>query len=287
MSPASERARAKVNLFLHLLGRRSDGYHLLDSLAVFPDVGDTLTAELADRTTLEIEGPFAAGLSGDNLVLRAACALRSAGGAALVLEKNLPVASGIGGGSADAAAALRVLDRLWGLDLPQAELAAIALGLGADVPVCLASVPARMGGIGEAIGVAPVLPRCGIVLVNPGVPVSTAEVFRRRTAGFSPPAVLPARWTDAEGAGGRPGRVEQRSGGAGAAPLPADRSGARLAAGAAGVPVRADERVRCDVFRVVRYAGAGGGGREGPGGLVVLGRIDPVIGVYAWLQPGY
>ena len=198
MSPASERARAKVNLFLHLLGRRSDGYHLLDSLAVFPDVGDTLTAELADRTTLEIKGPFAAGLSGDNLVLRAACALRPAGGAALVLEKNLPVASGIGGGSADAAAALRLLDRLWGLDLPQAELAAIALGLGADVPVCLASVPARMGGIGEAIGVAPVLPRCGIVLANPGVPVSTAEVFRRRTAGFSPPAVLPARWADAE-----------------------------------------------------------------------------------------
>ncbi len=198
-----EAARAKVNLFLHVLGRRPDGYHVLDSLAVFPPVADTLRVEPADELRLEIAGPFAAALTGeaDNLVLRAARALAEAGGttrgAALRLEKHLPVASGIGGGSADAAAALRLLDRFWGLGLPAPELAGIALGLGADVPVCLPSEPARMGGIGELIGIAPVLPRCGLVLVNPGVPVSTAAVFRDRGETYSEPATLPARWADA------------------------------------------------------------------------------------------
>jgi 4-diphosphocytidyl-2-C-methyl-D-erythritol kinase len=196
-----ERARAKVNLFLRVLGRRPDGYHLLDSLAVFPDAADVLRAEPADDLTLEVVGPFATGLSGDNLVLRAARALAGAagvtGGARLVLEKQLPVASGIGGGSADAGAALRLLSRVWGLALPPARLSAIALELGADVPVCLASEPARMGGIGEVLGVAPILPACGLVLVNPGVPVSTAEVFRLRDSAYSEPALLPPRWADA------------------------------------------------------------------------------------------
>lgn len=202
-SGASERARAKVNLFLHVLGRRPDGYHLLDSLAVFPDIGDALTATPAAALSLEVTGPFGAGLggAGDNLVLRAARALQAAtgvsDGAALVLDKHLPVASGIGGGSADAAAALRLLDRMWGLGLPPAQLAGIALGLGADVPVCLIGDPARMGGVGELIGIAPVLPPCGMVLVNPGVPVATPDVFRARDAVFSPPATLPSQWVDA------------------------------------------------------------------------------------------
>ncbi len=197
-----ERARAKVNLFLHVLGRRADGYHLLDSLAVFPDVADVVSMTHADALQLEVTGPFGAALSGgDNLVLRAARALLAAApathGAALALDKHLPVASGIGGGSADAAAALRLLNRVWGLGLSAPQLAAIALGLGADVPVCLASEPARMGGVGELIGVAPALPDCGIVLVNPGVPVATADVFRTRTEAFSEPATLPPRWADA------------------------------------------------------------------------------------------
>lgn len=198
----SERARAKVNLFLHVLGRRPDGYHLLDSLAVFPDIADSLSMAPADALSLEIAGPFAASLGGDdNLVLRAARALLEAAhasrGAALLLDKRLPVASGIGGGSADAAAALRLLNRVWALGLPAPQLAGIALGLGADVPVCLASEPARMGGIGELIGVAPALPHCGIVLVNPGVPVATADIFRAREETYSEPAVLPPRWADA------------------------------------------------------------------------------------------
>lgn len=198
----SERARAKVNLYLHVTGRRADGYHDLDSLAVFPDVGDVLTVTGSDVLGLQIEGPFAASLGGDdNLVLRAARALSEAAGAthgaALTLEKNLPVASGIGGGSADAAAALRLLDRVWRLGLPAPQLAGIALSLGADVPVCLAGSPARMSGVGELIGVAPVLPACGMVLVNPGVPVATADVFRGRIEQYSEPVSLPARWADA------------------------------------------------------------------------------------------
>jgi 4-diphosphocytidyl-2-C-methyl-D-erythritol kinase len=131
-------------------------------------------------------------------VLRAARALAAAAGippcARLTLTKNLPVASGIGGGSADAAATLRVLQRLWNVRLPASAMLALATGLGADVPVCLASIPMRMAGIGEALSPAPALPACGIVLANPGVPVSTPAVFRARTGSFSAPASLLSAW---------------------------------------------------------------------------------------------
>ena len=189
-----EAAPAKVNLFLHVTGRRTDGYHLLDSLAVFPGPGDVLHAEPATELSLEIVGPFAAGLSAgpDNLVLRAARALAPGRGARLVLEKNLPVASGIGGGSADAAAALRLLGRLW--DVPVDGNVAVALG--ADVPVCLQSTACRMGGIGDVLTKAPILPACAMLLVNPGVAVSTAEIFRQRTGPDRTVAQLPDHWTD-------------------------------------------------------------------------------------------
>jgi len=197
---AEERARAKVNLFLHVLGRRPDGYHKLDSLAIFPDAADLVRAEPADELTLELDGPFAPALAGDNLVVRAARALAEAAGqtrgARLILDKRLPVASGIGGGSADAAATLRLLSRLWNLALPAAALNAIALELGADVPVCLLGEPARMGGVGEFLGIAPILPPCGLLLVNPGLAVATADVFRLRDGAFSEPAILPPRWPD-------------------------------------------------------------------------------------------
>lgn len=185
-----------------MTGRRPDGYHLLDSLAVFPPVGDEVRAWPAATLSLTVEGPFGAvvGESADNLVLRAARALAERAGvglgARLVLTKNLPVASGIGGGSADAAATLRVLARMWKLGLPVADLSAVALALGADVPVCLDSRAARMGGIGERIEPGPVLPRGGIALVNPGEPVATAEVFALRPGAFSPAADLPDRWDD-------------------------------------------------------------------------------------------
>jgi 4-diphosphocytidyl-2-C-methyl-D-erythritol kinase len=183
-------APAKVNLFLHLRGRRADGYHLLDSLAVFPDLGDRLTATPAAALSLAVEGPFGAALADGpgNLVLRAARALAAAHGrppgAALGLEKNLPVASGIGGGSADAAAALRLLSRLWGVDVPDG----IAPGLGADVPVCLtAPQPRLMAEIGARLAPPPPLPGFWMVLANPGHPVATGAVFAAAGRRDNPP----------------------------------------------------------------------------------------------------
>jgi 4-diphosphocytidyl-2-C-methyl-D-erythritol kinase len=206
----TEHAPAKINLHLAVTGRRPDGYHLLDSLAVFAGAHDTLHAAHAeDALTLEIRGPFAAALpvTPDNLVLRAARALAELAGrpdaAKLVLEKNLPVASGIGGGSADAAATLRALARLWRLTLKPRDLHELALELGADVPVCLDRVPRRMGGIGDVLTSAPALPPYGIALVNPGVGVSTASVFRARVGLFSADAELPAGWVDAAAMGRR------------------------------------------------------------------------------------
>ena len=175
-----EAASAKINLFLHVGERRGDGFHPLQSLAVFTEAGDVLRAEAAQQLSLTIDGPFAAGLAseGDNLVLRAARALgEEAGtlsGAALTLTKNLPVASGIGGGSADAAAALRALKQLWRVET--GDLAEIAAGLGSDVPVCVPSAAAFMEGRGEIL--TPVtVPRLAMLLVNPGVAVPTRDVF--------------------------------------------------------------------------------------------------------------
>ncbi len=197
-------ARAKVNLYLHVVGRRDDGYHLLDSLAVFPDIADVVSAEPLATLTLRLAGPFGTALVAepDNLVLRAARALQASGrvniGAALVLEKNLPIASGIGGGSADAAAALRVLCRLWRITPEPGTLHVIAASLGADVPVCLDQRASRMQGVGDILSHAPAMPDAGIVLVNPGIAVATPAVFRARTGGFRPQAALPEAWHDTD-----------------------------------------------------------------------------------------
>ncbi len=187
-------APAKVNLYLHVVGRRDDGYHLLDSLVAFAGIGDTVEVRRKQGFSLALEGPFAAGVPAgdDNLVLRAARALADAAGADLGAEirlvKRLPPASGIGGGSADAAAALRALACLWNARIEERTLAALALRLGADVPVCLAGRAAFMGGIGDELAPAPALPAASIVLANPGMPVATPEVFRRRAGAFSQPA---------------------------------------------------------------------------------------------------
>lgn len=196
-------APAKLNLFLHVTGRRPDGYHLLDSLVAFADCGDVLHASDAAELSLTISGPFAAGLAADssNLVLRAAKALAAQAGvppdARLELEKHLPVASGIGGGSADAAATLRLLAARWRIAPDPTELQQLALRLGADVPACLASRPVRMTGVGEHLAPAPALPECFVLLVNPGMPVATAAVFQVRSGPFSAPANLPQSWPDA------------------------------------------------------------------------------------------
>lgn len=189
MAPAKSftvAAPAKINLYLHVIGRSGDGFHLLDSLVAFAGIHDTLTLGPGDGLSLAIDGPFAAELEAepDNLVLRAARALaRMAGvsdGARLGLHKRLPPASGIGGGSADAAAALKGLMRLWNIQPDGRQLQELALALGADVPVCLNGLAAFVGGIGENITPAPALPAGSLVLVNPGVRLSTAAVFGAR-----------------------------------------------------------------------------------------------------------
>lgn len=175
----SEHAAAKINLFLHVGERRADGFHPLQSLAVFTALGDDLQIEAATDLSLKLQGPFAKGLEGegDNLVLRAARALGSAQGAKLTLTKNLPVASGIGGGSADAAAALRGLRALWNLDKDETALRDIAAVLGSDIPVCVLSCSSFMEGRGEVLRPAQSMPRVPMLLVNPGVAVPTKDVF--------------------------------------------------------------------------------------------------------------
>jgi len=184
---AVEAAPAKVNLALHVTGRRPDGYHTLESLVVFTELGDELEARPAAADTLRITGPFASAVgNGDtNLVLRAVRAFRARwpetapAGLDINLHKNLPVAAGLGGGSADAAAALRLMASLSSKPVPDADLEALALSLGADVPACLLSRPLELGGIGESIRPLDTFPACHLVLINPLIPVVTADVFRR------------------------------------------------------------------------------------------------------------
>ncbi|MBI1417378.1 MAG: 4-(cytidine 5'-diphospho)-2-C-methyl-D-erythritol kinase [Limimaricola sp.] len=176
-------APAKVNLTLHVTGRRADGYHQLDSLVVFAGIADRLAARLAPDLNLSVNGPFAEGVpsDGSNLVLRAAALLREARGvstgAAISLEKHLPHPAGLGGGSSDAAAALALLAELWRV-APLDATDPRVLALGADVPVCMSSPrPVRMTGIGETLSPVPALPAAGLVLVNPRVNVPTRDVF--------------------------------------------------------------------------------------------------------------
>jgi 4-diphosphocytidyl-2-C-methyl-D-erythritol kinase len=178
----AEPAPAKLNLALHVRGRLPDGRHALETLFAFCTDGDRIEAEEADELSLAINGPFADGLSSqDNLVMRAAEALRAESGAEpgakLFLIKNLPVASGIGGGSADAAAALRLLTRLWGITSDYASV--VAPALGSDVPACLLSMMARGEGAGDQLSLVEDEFASGtpVLLVNPGVALSTREVF--------------------------------------------------------------------------------------------------------------
>jgi 4-diphosphocytidyl-2-C-methyl-D-erythritol kinase len=169
-------APAKVNLALHVTGRRADGYHLLDSLVVFAGIGDRLTATLSDEPSFTVSGPCAEGVPTDdsNLVMRALSLFEPAPSLAISLRKEIPPAAGIGGGSSDAAAAIRLASQLTGEPLPAVER---LLSLGADLPVCMAGRPCRMRGIGERIELLPPLPSLWILLVNPRVAVPTGKVF--------------------------------------------------------------------------------------------------------------
>lgn len=196
-SPASLAAPAKINLALHVTGRRADGYHLLETLVVFTRLGDRLSVAPAPADRFVVSGRFAAGIPSDagNLVIRARERLRALrpreteAPVSITLEKNLPPASGIGGGSSDAAAALRLLSRFWGIEWTQECVAAFA-GLGADVPMCLLARPLVARGTGERTHLVAPFPALPMVVVNPGVEVSTAEVFRSLKTPDNPPLPL-------------------------------------------------------------------------------------------------
>jgi 4-diphosphocytidyl-2-C-methyl-D-erythritol kinase len=200
----AESAPAKINLFLHVGEKRPDGFHGLESLVVFARAGDVLTFEESGALSLVLEGPFAKGLEteSDNLVLRAARALGERTGRApaarITLTKNLPVSSGIGGGSADCAAALRGLVQLWGAKTGQRDLHAIAESLGSDVPVCLVAKTSWMEGRGERVTPAPSFAPLAAVLVNPGVAVPTGPVFAALKSRSGVDHAKPAGWSSQE-----------------------------------------------------------------------------------------
>jgi 4-diphosphocytidyl-2-C-methyl-D-erythritol kinase len=199
MAARSALAPAKVNLFLHVGPPDGEGYHPLASLVAFADVGDRIRAAPADRLSLSIEGEFAGGLEGqaDNLVLSALRALGAAAGIgeprlAVTLDKRLPIAAGLGGGSSDAGAALKLARDILGLDLDDDALAEIAAGIGADGPMCLHARSAWAGGRGDCLTAEPRLPPLPALLINPGVPSPTGEVYRAYDAGPVAAADRPA-----------------------------------------------------------------------------------------------
>jgi len=198
----SEHAAAKVNLTLRVGPARGDGYHPLDSLVVFADWGDRVEVRPASGLMLTLSGEASRTLpaDGSNLVLQAARALQAesgiADGAMIRLDKQIPIEAGLGGGSADAAATLRALNRMWGLDWPLDRLAEIGLRLGADVPACLYSRPLRMRGIGEWIDILPSFDAFDAVILNPGIPVPTGPIFKAFDA--ADPAPVADSWPMAE-----------------------------------------------------------------------------------------
>lgn len=193
-----EDAPAKVNLALHVTGQRDDGYHLLESLVVFTQYGDRIAGQISDKDSLSITGPFANEMNtcaaDDNLIIKARNALANfalskgitVSPVSLTCEKNLPLASGLGGGSADAAATLRLLKKLWQLNITDADLIATALKLGADIPMCLQSTPLIAKGIGDEIEEVSGLPQFSLVIANPLVEVSTPEIFSKLKSKSNP-----------------------------------------------------------------------------------------------------
>ncbi|MGH1402719.1 MAG: 4-(cytidine 5'-diphospho)-2-C-methyl-D-erythritol kinase [Alphaproteobacteria bacterium] len=201
-------APAKINLFLHITGKRRDGYHLLDSLVAFADIGDTITIEPAPHFSFHITGPFAKYfkdseqteyIDGSNLITRAVKALsqitKHPTNFKITLDKHLPLASGLGGGSSDAATALWGFIQLWSLEKDADYLLPLMLQLGADVPVCLNCRPTLMRGIGDELQSAPTMPEIPIILINPMRACPTADIFLRYNKAFKPQTTLPTALT--------------------------------------------------------------------------------------------
>ena len=181
MTTISETAKAKINHSLEVRGRRTDDFHEIRSFVAFASIADTVTLDPGETLSLDIDGAFARAIEGDNLILKAAAAALAAHRGVTLgrfhLTKNLPVASGVGGGSADAAAALRLIARANGSMLPEESIKEIAARLGSDLPVCLASRPALITGRGEIVQFVGGMPNCGVLLANPGVPVAAGQVY--------------------------------------------------------------------------------------------------------------
>lgn len=197
-------AHAKLNLTLRIVGRRADGLHLLDGLTAFTEFGDLVRlSDDRDVDSIYLSGPFASRVEGENIVSKALDRYRAATGfspgLAIEIEKNIPVAAGLGGGSCDAAAVLRMLQELADNPLGPGELAALAVSVGADVPVCLGSRSARMRGIGERLTPLQTLPTCQVLLVNPGVELSAGQVFKDFHGPYSAPAGIPVGYVDETG----------------------------------------------------------------------------------------
>ena len=197
-------APAKINLYLHITAKRDDNYHLIESLIVFANYGDKITVTPSEKFELQINGQFAPYIkpNNDNLVIKAAMLLAKASGIKptgnIKLTKNLPIASGIGGGSADAAAALLALRKLWDIPISNEDMSNLAIELGADVAICLHGTASIVTGIGEKINPAPILPKFWLVLVNPNLLVSTAEVFAAYKDKFSTPQPMNTQPKDLE-----------------------------------------------------------------------------------------
>lgn len=195
-------APAKINLFLHVNGRREDGYHRLDSLTVFArDAADTLVFTEQDRFSFAISGPFSAGLENGNLVVKAVRLMEEATGKTLTysihLTKNIPAGAGLGGGSSDAATVVKAVEELWGNPLKEKERDALLLKLGADVPVCYRATPCRFRGIGDEISGAPSLPAFHMLMVWPNAHAATKDVFHAREKTYRTHAVsFPEKFAD-------------------------------------------------------------------------------------------
>lgn len=196
------KAFAKINFYLHVTGKRPDGYHLLDSLMAPVDLHDVIEISSSSEISLNVEGEFAS-LSGnieDNIILKAARLLSEKAnvkhGVAIKLQKNIPAGAGLGGGSADAATILKMLNKFWQINYDDDILAQIGLQLGADVPFCLFGKAAFMSGIGEIIKDAPALPSMNILLVNPRIILNTANVFRYKPFSFKDMAIAPDKFNN-------------------------------------------------------------------------------------------
>ena len=255
-------APAKVNLALHVTGQRADGYHLLDSIAVFADVGDRVEIEAAEEFRLSVSGPFAAHAPGDagDLAWRAATAFFEHTGlkpaAAIRVEKNIPAGAGLGGGSADAAAVLVGLDRHFATGLSADDLAAIGMKLGADVPMCLAGRALRARGIGEDIRAIEGWPPLPMVLVWPGVPVSTAAAFKSLQRRDNPPLDEPPRNADRRDARVLARRLPQRPRSARACNCAGDRRSPRRPSRDRRLSARPHVGLGLGLFRALSERGA-------------------------------